>query len=97
VIIVNPLNVKLNPICHLLALLGAHHIPYVSRMRVKLDRTCTYIVILWRVRVTVIAIGKQQWVQCVFSNYVCRCQQYELGVLKEKGNNVLYFELLLSR
>jgi len=31
----NPLNVKLNPICHLLALLGAHPILHVSRMRVK--------------------------------------------------------------
>jgi hypothetical protein len=32
---VNPLNTKLNPICHLLALLGAHHILHVSRIRVK--------------------------------------------------------------
>jgi hypothetical protein len=30
-----PLNSKLNPICHLLALLGAHPILHVSRMRVK--------------------------------------------------------------
>jgi hypothetical protein len=32
---INPLNTKLNPICHLLALLGAHHILHVSRIRVK--------------------------------------------------------------
>ena len=31
----NPLNTKLNPICHLLALLEAHHILHVSRMRVN--------------------------------------------------------------
>ena len=31
----DPLNAKLNPICHLLALLGAHHILHVSRVRVK--------------------------------------------------------------
>jgi hypothetical protein len=31
----NPLTAKLNPICHLLALLGAHHILHVSRIRVK--------------------------------------------------------------
>jgi hypothetical protein len=31
----NPLNAELNPICHLLALLGAHHIFHVSRIRVK--------------------------------------------------------------
>ena len=30
-----------------------------------------------RVRVTIIAIGKQQWVQSVLSSYVCRCQQCE--------------------
>jgi hypothetical protein len=32
---INPLNVKLNPICHLLVLLGAHHVFHVSRVRVK--------------------------------------------------------------
>jgi len=30
-----PLNTELNPICHLLALLGAHHILHVSRIIVK--------------------------------------------------------------
>jgi hypothetical protein len=29
----NPLNTDLNPICHLLALLEAHHILHVSRVR----------------------------------------------------------------
>ena len=32
----NPLNTQLNPICHLLTLLGAHHILHVSSIRVKL-------------------------------------------------------------
>ena len=32
---VNPLNAELNPICHLLALVGVHHILHVSRVRVK--------------------------------------------------------------
>jgi len=31
----NPLNAELNPICHLLALLGSHPIFHVSRIRVK--------------------------------------------------------------
>jgi hypothetical protein len=31
----NPLNAELNPICHVLALLGAHHILHVRRIRVK--------------------------------------------------------------
>ena len=30
---INPLNAELNPICHLLALLGAHHIFHVSGLR----------------------------------------------------------------
>ena len=33
---INPLNAVLNPICHLLALLGAHHILHISRIRVRL-------------------------------------------------------------
>jgi len=33
--IFNPLNPELNPICYLLALLGAHHFLHVSRIRVK--------------------------------------------------------------
>ena len=31
----NPLNVELNPVCHLLALLGVHHFLHISRIRVK--------------------------------------------------------------
>ena len=31
----NPLNAELNPLCYLLALLGAHHFLHVSRIRVK--------------------------------------------------------------
>jgi len=33
----NPLNAELNLICHLLALLGAHHILHVSGIRVNLN------------------------------------------------------------
>ena len=32
----NPLNPELNPICYLLALLGAHNFLHVSRIRVKI-------------------------------------------------------------
>jgi len=32
----NPLNPELNPICYLLALLGAHHFLHLSRIRIKL-------------------------------------------------------------
>ena len=39
----NPLNAELNPICHLLALLGAHLIFHVSRLRVN-NKIC---ILLW--------------------------------------------------
>jgi hypothetical protein len=32
---INPLNAELNPICHLLVLLGAHHIFHVSGLTVN--------------------------------------------------------------
>jgi len=32
---INPLSAELSPICNLLALLGAHHILHVSRVRVN--------------------------------------------------------------
>ena len=48
----NPLNAELNPICYLLALLGAHHFLHVSRIRVKsltlrqlMSYMCVYIYI----------------------------------------------------
>jgi len=34
-IVLNALNTELNPVCHLLVLLGAHHILHVSRIRVN--------------------------------------------------------------
>jgi hypothetical protein len=36
---INALKTQLNPICHLLALLGAHHILHISRITVK-PRSC---------------------------------------------------------
>ena len=38
-LLINPLNAELNPICHLLALLGSHHILHVSRIRVNYSTT----------------------------------------------------------
>jgi len=35
---INPLNAELNPICHLLALLGAHPILHIGRIRVNLKK-----------------------------------------------------------
>jgi hypothetical protein len=41
VLSINPLNAELNPIRHLLALVGARHIVHVSRIRV--NRTMMYV------------------------------------------------------
>jgi hypothetical protein len=46
-ILINPLNAELNPICHLLALLRAHHFLHVSRIRVKLSSGNR--AVIWRV------------------------------------------------
>jgi len=43
VFLFNPLNAELNPIYHLLALLGSHHILHVSRIRVN---TVIYVFLL---------------------------------------------------
>ena len=40
---VNPLNAELYPICHLLALLGAHHILHVSGVRVNVRKLRTFL------------------------------------------------------
>jgi hypothetical protein len=39
---INPLKAELNPICHLLVLLGAHHILHVSKIRVNKNAVVTY-------------------------------------------------------
>jgi hypothetical protein len=50
----------LNPICHLLALLGTHHILHVNRIRVKKIRQASrYNVTFRRVRATTVALEKQ--------------------------------------
>ena len=52
----NPLNAELNPICHLLALLGGATIVVVSRLRVKETSGCWKFIeealgrTLWRIR-----------------------------------------------
>ena len=39
---INPLNAELNPIRHLLALVGARHIVHVSRVRANHPNTFCY-------------------------------------------------------
>jgi hypothetical protein len=69
----NPLNAELSPICHLLALLGAHHILHVSGLRVnrslKKTGNVRINVTSRRVCVTIVAVKKAVSVtyhECVF-------------------------------
>jgi len=39
----NPLNAELDPICHLLTLLGSHHIFHFSGLRVKSENEYTIV------------------------------------------------------
>ena len=57
-ILFNPLNAELNPICHLLAVLVAHHILHVSRVRVK-ERITYHVCItstskMWRTAISML-------------------------------------------
>ena len=51
----NPLNAELNPICYLLALLGAHHILHVSRIRVNVLPTALWYDVCLKSELTSIA------------------------------------------
>jgi hypothetical protein len=42
-IVINPLNAELNPMCHLLALLGVNHIFHVSWLRVNGRKRIVYV------------------------------------------------------
>jgi hypothetical protein len=46
---INPLNAELNPICHLLVLLGAHPIFHINRIKVK-KRTHFHLTMYFRLR-----------------------------------------------
>ena len=48
----NPLNAELNPICHLLALVGAHHTLHVNRVRVKSPLSTVWGFGKWQLDVT---------------------------------------------
>ena len=43
----NPLNAQLNPICHLLALLGACPFLHISKIRVNTGSACDWVSFLY--------------------------------------------------
>jgi len=66
----DPLNAKLNPICHLLALLGAHHILHVSRIRVNNCNT----------NEDVATKFEQEFVHCVGNEEECVCSPLQISL-----------------
>ena len=54
---INPLNSKLNPICHLLALLRAHHKLHISRLRVKLQN------IVFKLTIVTLPTVTEYWIR----------------------------------
>jgi hypothetical protein len=69
---INPLNAELNPICNLLALLGAHHILHVSRIRVKMFYRALGLVIVLE--------GGLFWMMFCSCWYLC-CRLLEFSLL----------------
>jgi len=66
----NPLNAELKPICHLLALQGAHHILHLSRIRVNTvfthgwsSEVTNWRRIGWEGRVAHGRVGDEKWIQ----------------------------------
>jgi len=56
----NPLDAELNPICHLLALLGSHHIFHVSGLMVKVTNLGFY-----TTTIEVLFNGYSSWFNCL--------------------------------
>jgi len=74
--IINLLNAELNLTCHLLALLGAHHILHVSKIRVKLIQT--FILMQF--------VTKKDKVYLVVRIYNTDRRDYEIVFLRQEGN-----------
>jgi hypothetical protein len=68
---INALNAELNHICYLLALLGAHHILHMSRIRVKIYRTIILPVVSYGCETWSLTLSEEHGLR-VFENRVLR-------------------------
>jgi len=68
---INPLNAELNHICYLLALLGAHHILHISRIRVQIYRTIILLVVSYGCETWSLTLREERGLR-VFENRVLR-------------------------
>ena len=67
------LNAELNPICHLLTLLGAHHILHVSRIRVKHNRPRQMPVLSAGIMFGAQSFSNSKWVVFGLCHYCIQC------------------------
>jgi hypothetical protein len=107
---INPLNAELNPICHLLALLGGATIVVVSRLRVNIrDNSilCHSDFLVCYVSVKHLCIFKVQntlcYKQVLLNNYVQVLHIIYKGVtymkywyMEERDMNVYLYEMLYT-
>ena len=75
-----PLNSKLNPICNLLALIGAHHILRVSRIRAKHLQVASQVVFIC-IRYTMCQVAK------LFRSIIL-CLQLKWDIFSQKTHRV---------
>ena len=68
---INPLNAELNHICYLLALLGAHHILHISRIRAQIYRTIILLVVSYGCETWSLTLREERGLR-VFENRVLR-------------------------
>jgi hypothetical protein len=66
---INPLNIELNPICHLLTLLEAHPIFHISRIRVNVAQYC------WQTTPSFLVFSFGQYILSIkfYSSYTIYC------------------------
>ena len=82
------LNAQLNPICHLLALLGTHHIIHISRIRVNL---CTAFSRLYTVSAIKTWSSENNSVDILEVNFgsvsspLCVCENWKVYVVKHNS------------
>jgi hypothetical protein len=61
---INPVNAELNPICHLLALVGARHFVDVSRIRVKYMWVCVCVCVC-------VCMKANLWIEYLSIRFTC--------------------------
>jgi len=81
---INPLNAELKPICHLLALLGAHPVFHVSRIRVKKDYLIFILQTLSNALCVISGFGREVAEHCALLDYYPASSRNFLPTFRDK-------------